>query len=311
MTTDRAVDDAPESQSEDLPHAEHEPETYITTEVAGPVAADAAEPAEDLPVTRSQGWTSRISWSAIVVVVALAVLGAAWTLSSAIGSSPDDDFHLASIWCSTTAPDDACIDRGASELVGQKYVDIPAEIGPEAIFCFAGIAENSAACQPSVVETGTLSRSLANDGLYPGLYYELMGFTVGDQPVDSALLARAMSWLLCVGFLAAGWGVLPRRLRPDYLIVLLVTAVPHGVFLWASTNPSGLVVAAVAASWCALVSLLLADDRRAQLIAAALLVVATVAAVGSRADAGIYGFIALFAAFVLVWREARARSPDG
>ncbi|MGI9643911.1 MAG: DUF2142 domain-containing protein, partial [Ilumatobacteraceae bacterium] len=173
------------------------------------------------------------------------------------------------------------------------------------MWCFAGLNKNSAGCLDEYIERGTVVRSLANDGAYPGLYYNVMGLTVTDQPVNSALGARLFSWTLCMLFLAAGWWVLPRRHRLAYLLVLLVIAVPHGLFLWASTNPSGVVIAAVSAAWCAAIALLHAEDRRQLALPGALLAVATIAAAGSRSDGGLYLFIAVAAATALVWRPDR------
>ena len=246
--------------------------------------------------------TTRRNISAVVIVLALGLLGVAWTLSSPVGSAPDDDFHLASIWCSSTAPADACNDQGGSFAVGQTFAFVPVEVGQ--MWCFAGFNRVSAGCMEQY-EPGSATRLLANDGAYPGLYYNVMGLTVTDQPVNSALTARLLSWTLCMLLLAAGWWVLPRRHRSAYLMVLLVTAIPHGLFLWASTNPSGMVIAAVTAAWCAAVALLHAEDRRQLIGPGALLVIATIAAAGSRSDGGLYLFIAVVAACILLWRSGR------
>jgi hypothetical protein len=239
----------------------------------------------------------------VVVLGALAVLGAAWTLASPVGAAPDDGFHLASIWCSPLAPDDACTNLGDAFAAGKDFVDVPAEIGSGA-HCYAFDPFRSAACQ-GAIESGTTEQALANDGIYPGLFYAVMGLAVGDEPVNSALVARLMSWTICVGFLAAGGFVLPRRHRAAHLLVLVVTAVPLAISLWASTNPSGVVVASVVAAWCAVVALLHASGRRDLLIAGVLLVTALVAAAGSRADGGVYAFVAVVAACVLLWRPNR------
>jgi len=259
------------------------------------------EPDELLPA----GDVSRRRRIGIVVSVglALAVLGAAWTLASPVGAGPDDGFHLASIWCSPTAPDDACTNLGDAFAAGKDFVEVPAEIGPGA-HCYAFDPYRSAACQDAI-EPGTTVQSLANDGIYPGLFHAVMGFAVGDEPVNSALLARMLSWTFCVGFLAAGWFVLPRRHRAGYLIVLLVTAIPRAMSLWTSTNPSGVVVASIAAAWCAVIALIHAHGRRDLVVAGSLLAVALVAAAGSRADGGVYAFVAVVAACVLLWRPSR------
>lgn len=234
-----------------------------------------------------------------LVVLAVAALGGSWTLASPIGSAPDDGFHLASIWCSPTSRG-ACDDLGFSYAAGKTFVDIPAEVGPES-YCYVYDPTKSAGCQDDI-ETGSTERTVANDGIYPVVFYSVMGLAVGDSPVDSALLARMLSWFLCFGLLLAGWRVLPRIRRREYLLILLVLAVPHTIFLYASTNPSGVVIAAVAAAWCAVVAISRAPDRRSMWGPGALLVVATIAAAGSRSDGGLYLFIALVSTIVLVFR---------
>lgn len=261
---------------------------------------------EHSPSPGEAGNRRRIGFG-VAVAVAVAVLGASWILGSPVGAGPDDGFHLASIWCSRTAPDHACTNLGDAFAAGKDFVEVPAEVGPEA-HCYAFDPFQSAACQDSI-EQGTMVRSLANDGIYPGLFHAVLGLAVGDDPVDSALLARLLSWTICVAFLVAGWFVLPRRHRPAYLIILLVTAIPRAISLWTSTNPSGVVVAAVAAAWCAVVALFHARERRDLAIAGGLLGAALVAAAGSRADGGLYVFIVVVAACVLMWRRGRTSVP--
>jgi hypothetical protein len=240
---------------------------------------------------------------AVLVAVALAVLGAAWTLASPVGSGSDDSFHLASIWCSSTAPDDACTNLGDAFAAGKDFVEVPAEIAQGA-HCYAYNPFASAACQ-GAIEPGTTERALANDGIYPGLFHAVMGLAVGDEPVNSVLLVRIMSWTICVGFMAAGWFVLPRRHRAGYLLMLVVTAVPLAISLWSSTNPSGVVVASIVAAWCAVIGLLHARGRRDLFVAGALLVIALVAAAGSRGDGGVYAFFAVVGACILLWSPNR------
>lgn len=271
-------------------------ETTAATPPVDPPDADAGAASGDL---RADSGARRRLVFLVAVAVAVAVLGAAWTLASPVGAAPDDGFHLASIWCSPTAPDDACTNQGDAFAAGKDFVEVPAEIGPAA-HCYAFDPYQSAACQDAI-ESGTRVRSLANDGIYPGLFHAAMGLAVGDEPVNSALLARLLSWAICVAFLTAGWYVLPRRHRLGYLIVLLVTSIPRAMSLWPSTNPSGVVVASVVAAWCAVVALLHARERRQLAVAGTLLVTSLVAAAGSRADGGVYALVAVAAACLLAW----------
>jgi hypothetical protein len=266
----------------------------------GTAGSDLVEPTGAVDVRRRIGLV-------VAVGAALAALGLAWVLASPVGAAPDDSFHLASIWCAPTAPDDACTNLGDAYAAGKDFVEVPAEIAFPA-HCFAFDPFVSAAC-PGAIEPGTTARALANDGIYPGLYHAVMGLAVGDEPVDSALLARALSWVICVALLAGGWSVLPHRHRSGYLVMLLVTAIPSALSLWTSTNPSGVVVAAISAAWCAVIALIHAGERRERLIAGFLLAVALVAAAGSRADGGVYAFVAVAAACVLLWRRGRETLP--
>ncbi len=63
-----------------------------------------------------------------VALIALVSFGA-WGFSSAVGSAPDDDYHLTSIWCSSYGGDICEVDPGG------EGVYIP-EALREAIYCY-------------------------------------------------------------------------------------------------------------------------------------------------------------------------------
>jgi hypothetical protein len=247
----------------------------------------------------------RRHWLLIAVGSALLVLGACWSIASPVGSSPDDDFHLGSIWCSGPAPDDGC-GRATEEVAdGNRSVAVPAEIGPGAT-CFAFDATASAACQDQI-PIGERAASRANDGLYPGGFYFLMGFFVGDQPVRSALVMRGVSWTIACTLIVGAAMVAARPVRRVYVLAVLATSVPLALFLFASNNPSGVAVAAVGAFWAASFAFLEADERPRQVAAATVGATAAVLGVVSRADAGLYLAAAAACAVVTTrsWRRER------
>ena len=47
-------------------------------------------------------------WAWVWLPVAFFVMCAGWALTSPPGSSPDDDFHLTSIWCAAGTQDGRC-----------------------------------------------------------------------------------------------------------------------------------------------------------------------------------------------------------
>ena len=79
-----------------------------------------------------------------VKVVALVVLGfmtlGSWSLASSIGSSPDDQSHMASIWCSGFAGEECVVEEGSSKRL------VPAQL-MEAM-CTTQAPLRSASCQP-------------------------------------------------------------------------------------------------------------------------------------------------------------------
>lgn len=225
-------------------------------------------------------------WWIAVLGISLATLGLAWVLASPLGASPDDEFHLASIWCSPTAPDQLCGDRDDDLPEGNRPVLVPAPVGPGAA-CFAFDSSSSAWCQ-RVLTSEDSSASRANDGLYPGGYYTLMGFLVTGHPVLSALAMRGLTWVIAIGLMAAAAAVARPPLRQAYVVAVLVTSVPLGIFLFASNNPSGTAIPGVSAFWCAALAFMQSRDRREAWAAGGVAGVAALVALQSRADAGLY-----------------------
>lgn len=222
---------------------------------------------------------------ATVLVLSLAFVGAAWALASPVGSSPDDDFHLPSIWCASSAPDHLCRDLGPSTRDGFRSVEVASALGPQ-VACYRYQMFESGACQDlaadGVIETA------ANEDLYPGGYYFVMGFFARDGVAQSVVLMRLINFALCVGMLAAAVALAPARIRRSAVVGALVTSVPMALFLFSSTNPSGVVVAAIPTAWITLHSLLEDSDRRTRIARIAVLVFACGLALTSRSDAGVF-----------------------
>ena len=243
-----------------------------------------------------RGW--RVLITAIAVVLLLCV-GGAWALASPLGSTPDEDFHLTSIWCSRTAPANSCERTGVSDEAGVEQVVIPHALARQAWTCYAFHPAVSAGCQSTPGAT-IGDRSRANDGLYPGGVYELMGFLVTDHVSASVLAMRMMSWVLCVGLLVVAALLATPSTRRAFVIAVVVTVVPMSVYLFASVNPSGVVIAAVASLWCASYTFMSPDVVGRRLVGAGgLAVVAALVGMATRTDAGMFAAIAVGTAWLL------------
>ncbi|MBU3689328.1 MAG: hypothetical protein B7C54_01730 [Acidimicrobiales bacterium mtb01] len=225
----------------------------------------------------------------VVFALSLLLLGTAWALSSPVGSSPDDDFHLPSIWCSPTAPNDLCRDLGPSSRDGFKRVEVVASLGPE-VACFRYQMFESAACQD--LQTTDLVETTANDDLYPGGYYFLMGSLAREGIAQSVVLMRLFNFALCMAMLVLSVFLAPTRIRRSAAVALVVTSVPMTLFLFSSTNPSGMVISSTSVVWILMHALLEPAGRRARALQVGLLVLAATLALTSRSDAGVFLVVA-------------------
>ena len=217
-------------------------------------------------------------------MLAFLTLGA-WSFASPVGSSPDDDFHLASIWCGMgerpglcEIPDESSNAAPTSRLVPAALVNAP---------CFAFKPEQDASCwNPAVEEMALVERANA-DGLYPRLFYASASVFASNDPQLSVIAIRLANSAFAVAFLTAVCIALPRSVRPALLISVLVTSIPLGTFIYASTNPSSWAMLSAATVWTALYGATRASGRRRWILAGLALFGAVLGA-GARADAAIF-----------------------
>jgi hypothetical protein len=237
----------------------------------------------------------------VVCAIALVVVGLAWSLASPAGGSPDDDFHLASIWCAT-GDSGVCRRTGVEVEEGIERVLVLPSLGP-GLVCFALDPERSAACQDEAAHDGGLEPSRANDGLYPRGFYALMSLFATRNVDRSVLVMRMVSWVLSLALLLSAWLLARPALRAPFALAALTTLVPLGVYLFASNNPSGVAVAGIAAYWVAALTFLeggVGGSTARKLAVVGVMLAGVVVALVSRSDAGLYLAVASVAAWLSV-----------
>lgn len=242
-------------------------------------------------------------YAAIPLLAFLAL--AAWTLSSPVGSSPDEDYHLVSIWCGHGDVQGRCESAGVSD---ERKV-------PEALpkaNCYAFHPEKSAGCQKKYFykEDDKLVPTTRGNftGDYPPVFYFTMSFFVGHDISKSVLLMRLVNSALFVGLMTLTYWLLPRSRRTMLALGVGVTLVPLGMFLIPSINPSSWSVWSAAVVFAAVVGYLETTGRR-RMGLAVVATAATVMGAGSRADSAVYAALAVVLA-VLVngsWRRGGRR----
>lgn len=237
----------------------------------------------------------RALWILYPILLFLTMAG--WAVSSPVGSSPDEDFHLASAWCAWGTRPGLCEPGHISttRMVPRMLLDAP---------CYQHLPDANGACpilDRTLVETDRFNFS----NYYPNGFYAVMGLFAGPDLVGSVMGMRLLNSAIYSAGLAALLLLARPRLRPAYLLGSLVTLVPLGLFVVSSANPSSWAITSATLLWAAATEFAHAPTttRRWQLGAVA--VVALVLGVFSRADAAAYAALALVLAWFLNARLSR------
>jgi hypothetical protein len=170
----------------------------------------------------------------IVALVAAITAGFAWAISSPPGSSPDEDYHLASIWCPPPVESSGCKVQTAPD--GKTAIVVNARVFSAAV-CYAFHPETSGKCVFGVPTNLVLDERF-DRGEYPGGYYRVMHLFVVSDPYTTTYVIREVNVVLTalLGFLLVLAAAPPTRRLMAYTVAS--TYVPMGMFLVASINPS-------------------------------------------------------------------------
>jgi hypothetical protein len=225
----------------------------------------------------------------------------AWALASPVGSSPDDDFHLASIWCANAANTSVC-EPGptATERV------VPSAIRYSA--CYAREPKKSAACETAYLNESSKPSVITDRGSfqnnYPPVYYATMSLFAGPDIAASVVIMRLVNILLLVGITTALYLLLPVRRRSTLLWAWIVSVVPLGLFLIASNNPSSWAIIGIGSAWLALLGYL-ETHGKPRIALGAIFALTSVMAAGARGDAALYIVLSVGVVGILTFRVAR------
>lgn len=234
----------------------------------------------------------------ILLVLSTVVAGLGWVLASPVGGSPDDDYHLASIWCPRPV-EGSCQTR---VIDGEVNVLVPEPIANSSK-CYAFKQEVSAACTlPYLDENNGYTRRY-DDGNYPKGYYRFHHLFVTESVNQSILLMRTVNMLISVALLGAIGALIPAVQRRGYALALLIAWVPMGVYYVASNNPSSWALTGTVAFAVGMLGALNSQGvRRWVLVALASL--GGLLCIFSRGDSAFFLFvIATALVFAIQWRR--------
>lgn len=219
----------------------------------------------------------------------------AWGFSSPVGSSPDDDFHLASIWCG----------KGEQAGICQKGEKATSREVPLAIaesICFAYNSNRPADCQNfSLNSTSELyeTERLNSSFTYPPVFYWTLSHFVTDNFEISILVMRIFNSLLFTALLFLAYLILSPQLRKSLIVTYGLVLVPLGFFLIASTNPSSWGIMGIGVLFLCIYGLS-KEKKTSKIVQLSILAAFSfLLLVGSRGDTTFYALLAVGAAVYL------------
>lgn len=300
------------------PDAEHGADPAMTTaphnhgagQAAPPAAADQAEaPAGDGAAAPAPGPDSRPSARRAWVLPALiallvAMTGISWAVSSPVGGSPDDDYHLGAIWCPPPVDSTGC---RITTIDGKKAVGVPQSLEKKNVTCYAFDHNNSAACTLAFSDEAPGATLRWDDGNYPWGYYQFQHLLVGSDTARSVLAMRLVNTMIALALMGAILLLADSALRLSLGVALVTGWVPMGLYFVTSLNPSSWALTGTLAFTAGLLGASRSSGwRRWGLDACA--AAGAVLACTSRGDSAFYMLVCTVAlAFAVPWSRALVR----
>ena len=163
---------------------------------------------------------------------------AAWAMSSAVGSTPDEDFVLTSIWC------------GTSESVGATpycqpdpnrpgFMIVPGLVADPEVCLLELTAGNfaSAACQEGLRDE-VFSTDRYSKGSYPKTYSDVMRNLVSADVEKSVIQMRLFNSLLAAVTIVLAFSINLRPLNDSHLTWMIVITPMAAYFIGSVHNSS-------------------------------------------------------------------------
>jgi hypothetical protein len=245
----------------------------------------------------------------ISIFVALIVSLGAWAVASPLGSDPDGQFHLTSIWCGSGYSEGQCeAPTEASANLIPKAVQVPTAVALAGT-CNIGKPDYSSTCAyGEIYYDSMLETQTNNEGrLYPNVYYFVASKFVGHDVVRSAISIRFLNILLFAILTIGMWKLTPRDIRDGVSLTLAAFLLPLGAFLVASNNGSSWTITGIAFYWAFLVVYLNSPERKIWISAGVLGALSAVMALGSRADGAVFVLISTLVGILVAFgRDSRA-----
>lgn len=234
--------------------------------------------------------------------VAASLTLAAWLYASPPGSSPDDGYHLGSIWCAGGFHPDRCIE--ALGTGDPNFAIAPAVLGE--LPCVGGDGRVPATCINGVYERleGQFRPIPANlTGRRASLYYRAANLLVSDDISAAIARIRVLNAGLALLLITATAAIAAADLRRAVLASWLAASVPLGLFMLTSLNSTAWGLVGVGAVWANALTALRPGGRLKRSAAVILVLVGALMALGSRTEAAAHLVVVLLVLVALSWTD--------
>ena len=184
----------------------------------------------------------------LVVFFALIATFFSWSVSSPLGSAPDDKYHSSQIWCAANASDQC-------EIVSQEGERITVRVPYISPNCYWNPSFQNASC---VSQAENASEQITTFGRsdYPNGMYKVLNLFVSENPTQSVLSMRIFNGFLAASIILSALVLAPRKLRFALVVSWIPVLNPHGFFFISSINPTGWSFLSIATNWIFLYLLL-------------------------------------------------------
>lgn len=212
----------------------------------------------------------------LVFVLSFFFLAICWAIVSPFGSSADDDYHLASIYCLNQNIDVCKVDRASASAT----------------------IDGAAVKQPDKEKVVTTHFNIA--GSRPQVYYYLMSRVVTEDVYKSALLIRAINAIIASLILLLATSVSPKKVNSALKVSWGICIAPVGIFYIVSANPSSWAIVSVGTFWAFAMASYKVNQgsKKARTVAKFGMLLTLLLALSSRNEAGLYIIFTLLAVLI-------------
>ena len=183
----------------------------------------------------------KLKYNSLIISLLFGIICSIWAISSPIGSSADDNFHLTTIFCAkdskqclkSSEPDKVLIER----IIG--------EFPP----CYVGFSEDydrnyskgSGECLKDIPKEYIETNRFNQYQQYPNTYYNFMANFVTDNTLFTIYFMRILNVGIASFLVLLLLNVASNQIVYPFTRMLLTAIYPVGIFFIASNNPSSCV----------------------------------------------------------------------